>query len=585
MNLTNTQFVFEGKTKSVLIGGMVLGALCLGLTFLQDDEYHTRFWTNFLHNSVYFTGIAFTSMFFLSAQITAFAGWNSLVKRVLESMSQFMFVGLALIAILVIGVWAHLHHLYHWNTPGITDPNNPIYDRIIAGKSGFLNPVWYTMGTLGFLAVWFFWAKKLRTASVDQDTMETTSFDYYKKQRKWAASFLPLGGFLSTVFIWQTVMSIDPHWYSTMFAWYSMISMWLGSLSLTILIIIYLKSLGYMEYVTRDHLHDIGKYLFGISVFWTYLWFDQFMLIWYANNGEETIYFRERMDYYPVLFWGNLLLNFITPFLILMRNDTKRKFGTMFFVSLIVFFGHWWDYFYMIKPGARIAAHEATEIKEGKVGTHRTLTSMEKNTPAANMHSEMTMDKQHGEDAVAAAEAAGHKSEPEGVKGEDTAVSTHAKTEEGHAAAAEGEQNKKPEANLPTSAQTEQQKTPSPLPANSGEQNVDPDAVGEGHPAGGDPTHDASHNEHGGDMEGNEPGHGHEVDAKGFLPGFTLPGFLELGTMIGFLSLFLFFFFNKLSSASLVPWKDPYLEESKHHETGALISTEVAEGHGHDDHH
>ncbi len=369
MNL-NTQFVFESKTKTLLIGGMVLGAVCLGLTYFNDDEYHTRFWTNWLHNSVFFTGVAFTSMFFLSAQVTAFAGWNSVVRRVWEAMSQFMWVGLILMGVVALGVWGHFHHLYHWNSLdiNITDPEAPHYDRVLAGKKGFLNPVWFTIGTIVFLAIWYYWAKNLRQASVDQDTMETSDFKYYKKQRKWAASFLPLGGFLSTVFLWQAVMSVDPHWYSTMFAWYSMISMWLGSLALTIIIIIYLKSLGYLEYVSQNHLHDVGKFLFGISVFWTYLWFDQFMLIWYANNGEETIYFNERMTHYPVLFWGNLLLNFVTPFLILMRNDTKRKFGTMFFVAIIVFFGHWWDYFYMIKPGARIAAHEAKELAEGKHG-------------------------------------------------------------------------------------------------------------------------------------------------------------------------------------------------------------------------
>ena len=524
MNLTNTQFVFESKTKSVLIGGMVLGALCLLLTFFGDDEFHTRFWTNYLHNTVFFTGIAFTSMFFLSAQITAFAGWNSLVKRVWESMTQFMMVGLVLVAVLVIGVWGHFHHLYHWNTPGITDPASPIYDRIIAGKSGFLNAGWYTLGTLGFLAVWFFWSYNLRKASVEQDSLETPSFAYYKKQRKWAASFLPLGGFLSTVFIWQSVMSIDPHWYSTMFAWYSMISMWLGGLSMTVMLIIYLKSLGYLEYVTREHLHDIGKYVFGISVFWTYLWFDQFMLIWYANNGEETIYFRERMDHYPILFWGNLLLNFVTPFLILMRNDTKRKFGTMFFVALIVFFGHWWDYFYMIKPGARIAAHEAKEISEGKVN-HRPATSIEKGIPAETMAPTEADSTAMAAHPAEAAEPAAHQ-------------------EASHEAA----------------------------PAETHEA-----------PHGGEATAEAPHGggEHGEAVHAE--GEGHDAE-KGFRAGFTLPGFLELGTMIGFLSLFLFFFFNKLSSSSLVPWKDPYLDESLHHETGALISTEVEENHG-DDHH
>ncbi|MFM8372563.1 MAG: hypothetical protein ACKOCO_09260, partial [Bacteroidota bacterium] len=358
---------------------------------------------------------------------------------------------------------------------------------------------------------------KLRQASVDQDTMETADFKYYKKQRKWAASFLPLGGFLSTVFLWQSVMSIDTHWYSTMFAWYSMVSTWLGAISLTVILIIYLKSLGYMEYVTFDHLHDIGKFLFGISVFWTYLWFDQFMLIWYANNGEETIYFFERMNHYPVLFWGNLLLNFVTPFFILMRNDTKRKFGTMFFVALIVFFGHWWDFFYMIKPGARTAAHEAMELAEGK---HHSAAAHETAHVAAAPEA-----AQHAEEhttAPATADTAAHTSE---------AAHTEAAGHEAHEA---------------------------PAPAAADHEGASHE---EGHEAA------AGH-------------HGEEVDeSKSFKVGYTIPGLDDLGVLIGFLSLFLFFFFNQLSKSSLVPLKDPFLEESLHHETGAMIEGEGGGSH------
>jgi len=521
MNLTNTQFKFEGRTKTVLYGGMALGVLCLAITFFNDDEYHTRFWTNILHNSVFFTGIALMAMFFMSAQITAFAGWNSVIRRIWEAMSQFMWVGIILMGIIAAGVWGHLHHLYHWNDAhvNLTDPSAPHYDRIIAGKKGFLNPVFYTIATVGFIAIWYFWALKVRQLSIAQDTEETPTLDYYKKIRKWAASFLPIAGFLSPVFLWLVLMSIDPHWYSTMFAWYSTVSVWLGSIAFTVMIIIYLKSKGYLEYVTQDHLHDVGKFLFGISVFWTYLWFDQFMLIWYANNGEETIYFKERMNNYPVLFWGNLLMNFVAPFLILMRNDTKRKFGTMFFVALIVFFGHWWDYFYMIKPGARIAAFEAKELSEGG-------------------HS-----KAH--EAAPLSNAAQETAKPE----------SHVATTD-HVAAGDTTHSTE------TSAHSE------------GDASHDTPAA----EASAAPTSDH------GDDHGGAHGDSHAAaEPHSFRLGFTIPGLEEIGVLIGFLSLFLFFLFGQLERASLVPWKDPFLEESLHHETGALIESELA-GKGHDHH-
>ena len=558
MNLTNTQFVFESKTRTVLIGGMVLGAICLGLSAWHDDQYLTRFWTNYLHNSVYFTGIAFMSLFFLAAQITAFGGWNTAVKRVWESMSQFLWVGIALLAVLVFGVWGHFHHLYLWNTPGITDPNSTYYDKIIAGKSGFLNPAFYTFAVLLVPVIWYFWGRNLRQASVDQDTQETESLHFYKKQRKWAASFLPLGGFLSTVFLWQSIMSVDPHWYSTMFAWYSMVSVWLGSISMTIMLIIYLKSKGYMEYVNRSHLHDLGKFLFGISVFWTYLWFDQFMLIWYANNGEETVYFNERMTYYPVLFWGNLLMNFVTPFFILMRNDTKRKFGTMFFVALIVFFGHWWDFFYMIKPGARLTAHETTEI------TDPNYTKKRHHIEAVPMG--MTTSGEHTMETPSAEEQAkapttpnapgGRSAEKEGmgqrennsqggmavVKGDSANASVDSAALSADTAAKTGEMTENASANVhitKNTSETEEERT-------------------------------------------QEEGEGNDENAwKTFKLGYTVPGLEEIGVMVGFLSLFLFFFFGQLAKSSLLPLRDPFLEESLHHDTGALIETEVEEQDAH----
>jgi len=493
MNL-NTQFVFEAKTKRNLTIGMVLGLVCLVLSFLYDDAYHTRFWTNYLHNAVFFTGIAFTVFFFLCANITAFAGWMVGFKRVWEAMGQFMWVGLILLSVIVIGVWGHLHHLYHWNTPGITDPTNPLYDRILAGKASFLNPVFFTVGVLGFLGLWYFWAFKLRQVSVEEDGAAGPTVSFYKKQRKWAASFLPIGGFLSAFFLWQLVMSIDSHWYSTMFAWYSTISLLVSGIALTIMLILFLKSRGYMENVSREHLHDLGKFLFGLSVFWTYLWFDQFMLIWYANVGEETIYYKTRMTHYPVLFWGNLLMNFIAPFFILMRNDTKRKMGTIFIAAAICFFGHWWDFFYMIKPGARIAAHEAMEISHGGHGKHQEAAPISQAAPV-------------GEKASADHSAGDHSAVAEASAGHGDAHGGEAHGEEAHG----------------------------------------------------------------------ETGHGDSIHP--FQLGFTIPGLTELGVMIGFLSLFLFFFFTQLQKASLLPKNDPFIEESMHHHTGVYPAGEEGGDH------
>ncbi|MDX1941356.1 MAG: hypothetical protein SFU99_12440 [Saprospiraceae bacterium] len=422
------QFIFKSNYKAVLYGMMGLGVLCLLLTFVTDDALHTRFWSNYLHNTVFFTGIGFISLFILSAFITSWAGWYVIMKRIWEAFSLFLIPGLALLLVVMIGLWGGFHHLYHWS-----DAEEVAKDAVLTHKSSFLNKGWYTFGTFIIVGAWIYFAWKLRQLSVDEDAHGTPDFKHHHKMRIFAAAFLPLGGFTSAAMIWQWVMSVDAHWYSTLFAWYSAASWFVAAMALTVLTLSFLKSQGYFEKVTAEHLHDIGKYVFAISIFWTYLWFSQYMLIWYANVGEETVYFQTRQREFPALFYGNLLLNFVAPFFILMRNDTKRKYGSMVFVSIIVFIGHWIDYFLMIKPGVFHTAQEAMA--------------------------------HHGE--------GGHGTE-------------------------------------------------------------------------------AAH-------------HGAE-----FMMGIHFPGLLELGTMVGFLGLFIFFVFSRLEKAALEPANDPYLAESLHHEASAI---------------
>nr|HRO72792.1 hypothetical protein [Saprospiraceae bacterium] len=232
------------------------------------------------------------------------------------------------------------------------------------GKSSFLNNNWYLFGTIIFGGLWAFLAYRMRQLSLTEDNHGDSSFKYHKAQRVYAAATLPVIGFTSAAMLWLWLMSIDAHWYSTLFAWYSTVSAFVAMIAITILMIIFLKFNGYLSVVNSNHLHDLGKYLFAFSIFWTYLWFSQFMLIWYANIGEETIYFKERYNNYPALFFINIGLNFLVPFFALMRNDVKRKIGSLVFVSVLMLFGHWLDYFLMIKPGVLITAQHAAHGHE-----------------------------------------------------------------------------------------------------------------------------------------------------------------------------------------------------------------------------
>ena len=432
------EFTMSSRLKTACFVMMAIGAISLAATFVVDSQPdHVRFWSNILHNAVFFTGISAMALFALTAFISAWAGWFATIKRLFEAYALFLLTGFILMLIMAVGVWMHWHHLYHWADASTLDSASPNYDEILVGKSSFLNPTVYTFLGVGAIGVWYFIAKMIRNLSLAEDNSSALDHSYHKKMRIWSAAYLPIAGFTIPAAVWLFIMSVDAHWYSTLFAWYNMAGWFVTFCAFTILTIIYLKGKGFLQNVTQEHLHDLGKYMFGFSVFWTYCWFSQYMLIWYGNVGEETIYFRERLDSFPVLFYANLVINFLVPFFILMRNDTKRKYGTLIFTSVVLIFGHWIDMFLMLKPGIlKTAMEHAAHADGGDHGAH------------------------HAHDVT-------------------------------------------------------------------------------------------NHAEH----------------AIGFVSGFTIPGFLEIGTFVGFLGLFLFLFFSRLSSAKLQPQNDPYMMESATHHT------------------
>jgi hypothetical protein len=193
----------------------------------------------------------------------------------------------------------------------------------------------------------------MRKLSLQSDTGAMTVAEgrrYIFKNTVWAAIFIVWFALtvMSTV-PWLWLMSIDAHWYSTMYSWYTFASTWVAGIALILLFVVYLKNNGYLHYTNREHIHDLGKFMFAFSIFWAYLWFSQFMLIWYANIPEETVYFKPRTEGpYAGVFWLSFIINFLAPFLILMRRSSKRNYSTVTIMALIIIFGHWLDFYQMV---------------------------------------------------------------------------------------------------------------------------------------------------------------------------------------------------------------------------------------------
>ena len=330
---------------SLIVGYFVYGA--------GDDAHHkTRFWATLLHNSTYFLLVVNASMFFITATTLAFGGWQIAFRRVPEAISACVPVigAIALIVLLAIVFGGHhMSHIYHW-----TDHEAVANDKILKGKSGFLNTTFYAVWTILTIVLWSVLGYKMRKLSreIDEHGFENiqAARKYIFKNTVWAAVFIVWFALtvMSTV-PWFWLMSIDAHWYSTMYSWYTFASTWVAGISLIILFVVFLKNRGHLAYTNEEHLHDLGKFVFAFSIFWTYLWFSQYMLIWYANIPEEIVYFKVRTQgTYAGMYWMMLIINFLAPLLLLMRRGPKRNYTTMTILSLVVIFGHWLNFHQMI---------------------------------------------------------------------------------------------------------------------------------------------------------------------------------------------------------------------------------------------
>ncbi len=326
--------------------------------YALDKKSHEKHGKNLLHQfqnkpwaavyvaALFFFFIALGTLAFYAVQRASQAGWPIVLYRVMESISAYVIPGGIIVFIILLFSVFGANHLFVWMDPKVVE-----HDVIIQNKTWYLNINGFILRSLVILIGWGLYRTYSRRFSLKQDEDYTSGIHYHKKNFRLSAGFLVFYILSVSVMSWDWLMSIDPHWFSTLFGWYVFASMFVSGITVIAIITIYLKSKGYLDFVNSSHIHDLAKFMFGISIFWTYLWFSQYMLIWYSNIPEEVTYFISRFEDYQLPFLSLLVLNFAFPVLVLMNTDFKRINYIVVVTGIVIVIGHYMDVFNMVMPG------------------------------------------------------------------------------------------------------------------------------------------------------------------------------------------------------------------------------------------
>lgn len=378
----NERFEFSGKFKKSVVYLLIIGVVFLitgiiltlnapapahdaaahGEHAAHQATWYTHFVANFLLANTFYFRIGMGAMVFLMFTWLGGGGWNTLIRRISEAMTQYVYVGFVGFIIL----FFMLNEIYEWAylQEGI--------DELIDAKRAFLNKGFFIGSNLFFFILWGGFIYMMRKLSLQED--KEGGLNTYNKTTPLAAGFIITFAFSYSLFSIDWLKSLEPHWFSTIYGVYVFAGTMVTSFSVLYFLIVVLKRNGYLAYVNDAHLHDVGKFMFGFSVFWAYIWVSQLLLIWYSNVPEESIYYVRRMggsniilggkswfegyedshEYmgYAFFFFFNIIVNFVTPFLVLMTRNAKRTPVIVYPLLFLMLLGHWNDLYLLIMPGA-----------------------------------------------------------------------------------------------------------------------------------------------------------------------------------------------------------------------------------------
>lgn len=338
-NVSPQKFQLDPKVKTAMAALACAGGVLLALGFIVDKE---RAWHAYLVSFFYFTCLAMGGLFFTAIQHLASAGWSVNVRRFAEALTAFIPY------ILVLGlpiVFFANKDLYLW-----LDAEKVAQDPILLGKTPYLNQVFFGIRFVLFAGLWAFFAKKIVGFSLEQDKDGKEMWTVVAL--KWSVGFILVFALSFSLFSVDFLMSLEPHWFSTIFGIYCFAGMFQSTLALLCLISLYVIHKGWARgLVTIEHVHDLAKYTKGFTVFWAYIAFSQFMLIWYANLPEETIFYLHRSHGgWLFISVGLLVFRFIVPFLALLPRWAKRTPGHLASVCILILVMQYVDLYWLVYP-------------------------------------------------------------------------------------------------------------------------------------------------------------------------------------------------------------------------------------------
>lgn len=333
----DTHVTFPQKLKFATFGLMGLGVVGLVVGFMTDPA---RTWANLLFSNYYFLSLSIGAAFFFSIQYITQSGWSAMFRRVPEALMQYIPYASIIMLILFFG----LHDIYHWSHEDAV-----AHDELLAHKAPFLNVPFFMIRIVIYCLPWVLLTRHLRKLSLEEDKLG--GLRSFEKIEFWSKVFIFVLALTFSMASFDWIMSIDAHWYSTIFAFKNFAAAFYHGTALIALIVIILHKKGYYKDLNESHLLDFSRYMFALSIIWGYLYFTQFALIWFGNIPEETAYYAARWDNgWLIFFVLNFLLNWLIPFIGLLPQKLDKNINFVYFITIVLLVGLFTDIFEQVMP-------------------------------------------------------------------------------------------------------------------------------------------------------------------------------------------------------------------------------------------